>query len=101
MSVELIINVILMVAIVAVSVFAALKKMGATIPEKAAYLIAKMAELDILGPEKMQRVVGELYDNIPDFMKAYFTKAKLQSIAQNIYDKMKQFSVTEAEKKKQ
>ena len=93
-----VINIILTVLVVAVSAYAAYKKMGATIPEKAAYLIAQCAKLDLLGAEKMQIVVDKLYENVPTAFKSILTKQKLQTIAQSIYDKMKAFSITEAEK---
>lgn len=93
MTMETIIDVMLTVLVIVFVVLNAYKKMGKTIQSKATFLIAEAAELDILGPEKMQRVVNELYEKyVPDFFKSFMTKKKLEEIAQSIYDDMKLFT---------
>lgn len=88
-----IIDIILTAIIIVFAVINAYRKMGKTIYSKATFLIAEAAELDILGPEKMQRVVDELYEKyVPDFFKSFMNKQKLKEIAQSIYDDMKLFT---------
>lgn len=88
-----IIDIILTALVIVVAIICAYRKMGTTIRSKATFLIAEVAELDILGPEKMQTVVNELYEKyVPDFFKSFMTKQKLEEIAQSIYDDMKLFT---------
>lgn len=93
MTMETIIDVILTAIILVFVVINAYKNMGKTIREKTTFLIAEAAKLDILGSEKMQTVVNELYEKyVPDFFKSFMTKQKLEEIAQSIYDDMKLFT---------
>lgn len=88
-----IIDIILTALVIVFAVINAYRKMGKTIYSKATFLIAEAAELDILGPEKMQRVVDELYEKyVPDFFKSFMNKQKLEEIAQSIYNDMKLFT---------
>ena len=93
MDINIVIDILLTAAIIAVALLNAFKEMGKTISEKVPYLIAEAAKLDLLGSEKMQRVVNELYEKyVPDVFKAIMTKQKLEEIAQKIYDNMKLFA---------
>lgn len=93
MSIETIIDVVLTALAIVFAVVIAYKQMGNTIQSKAALLIAQAAELDILGHEKMQTVVDELYTKyVPDFFKSFMTKQKLEEISQKIYNNMKLFT---------
>ena len=92
-----IIEIILTALVILFAVINAYRKMGETIQSKATLLIAEMAELDILGPEKMQRVVDELYEKyVPDFFKSFMPKSKLEEITQKIYNNMKLFAKNDA-----
>ena len=96
MTLETIIDVALTALVIIVSIAIAYKNMGKTISEKATFLIAEAAKLDVLGSEKMQTVVNELYKYVPDFFKSFMTKQKLEEIAQKIYNNMKLFAVNDA-----
>lgn len=96
MTLETIIDILLTAAVIILSVVNTYKNMGKTIDEKARKLIAEVAQLDILGSEKMQRVVDELYEKyVPNFFKSFMTKEKLEEIAQDAYDDMKRFAVND------
>lgn len=99
MNVATVIDFILTAVILVYVVINAYRNMGTTISEKARYLIAEAARLDLLGSEKMQTVVNELYEKyVPDIFKAIMTKQKLEKIAQDIYDDMKNFAVNDGKK---
>lgn len=49
---------------------------------------------NLTGAQKMERVVNTVYDSVIPILKGYFTKAKIEAIAQNIYDKMKEFYIS-------
>ncbi len=85
-------DVILTVLVLALGAYSAYIKAGKTIYSKASFLIAEAAELDILGAEKMKRVVNQLYEYIPPLLKKLLNKTKLEQIAQSIYDDMKLFA---------
>lgn len=55
-------------------------------------LITEAEKLDRPGKEKMQWLVETLYDAMIPIAKAYFTKERLQKIAQNIFDYVRKYA---------
>ncbi len=55
-------------------------------------LIATAEETGLVGTEKMQLVVGWLYDMIPAVFKKTLNKEALQALAQRIFDYMKKYA---------
>ena len=69
-----------------------------TLAEKNIYslvskLIAMAEETGLPGVEKMEMVVNGLYAIVPVAFKKILTKAKLQEIAQNVFDYMKSYAL--------
>lgn len=62
------------------------------------YLIAQAEKTALSGAEKMQLVVGQLYEQIPTVFKQIFTREVLEKIAQMVFDYMKDYALTWAEK---
>ena len=56
-------------------------------------LIAEIEKSGWVGPEKMAYVVDRLYEIIPLPLKTVFTKERLQVLAQELYDSMKQYAL--------
>lgn len=69
-----------------------------TLAEKNIYslvskLIAMAEETGLPGAEKMEMVVNGLYAIVPVAFKKILTKAKLQEIAQSVFDYMKSYAL--------
>lgn len=62
------------------------------------YLIAQAEKTALSGAEKMQQVVGQLYEQVPVVFKQIFTKNMLEKIAQTVFDYMKDYALSWAEK---
>ena len=75
--------------------------MVSSIPE----LITNMESfLELTGPEKMDKLVGILYSRIPAIFKKVLTLETVRSMAQGIYDSMKEFTIkklNESEKERE
>lgn len=55
-------------------------------------LIAEAEKLDTTGAHKMEYVVGKIYTALVPFAKAYFTKERIQSIAQAVFDRIRAYA---------
>lgn len=55
-------------------------------------LIALAEESGLTGPEKMSQVVTVLHERIPMPLKRIFTPARLQKIAQTVFDWMRKYA---------
>ncbi len=87
-----ILNVVLCVAIGLLAAWGAYKKTDGNIYKKVTLLIDEMSELDIVGKEKMDRVVDKLYDMVPLPFQNLLNKAAIRDKAQEVYNTMKDFS---------
>ena len=61
--------------------------------EAATELIALIEKSDLIGKEKMAYVVSELISMIPFPFKTIFTEDRLEALAQEIFDNMKQYAL--------
>lgn len=55
-------------------------------------LIAEAEKLNAPGAEKMKYVVDKVYRALAPFAKAYFTKERIQSIAQAVFDRVRTYA---------
>ena len=69
-----------------------------SITSMVSYLIAQAEKTALSGSEKMQMVVSELYKKVPAMLRQLFTPEILQKLAQTIFDCMKEYALTWAEK---
>lgn len=90
-----VIDIILTVLVLAMGMYSAYRSTDKTINSKVSYLITEAAKLDLTGSQKMSEVVNELYGYVPAVFKKFFTKEKLEQIAQSVYNTMKEFAKTE------
>lgn len=54
--------------------------------------VALAESTGLAGSEKMSQVVSELYEKVPGFFKKFLSEDKLEKIAQNIFDWMRQYA---------
>ena len=55
-------------------------------------LIAEAEKINASGAKKMEYVVGNIYTKLVPFAKAYFTKERIQSIAQAVFDRIRAYA---------
>ena len=55
-------------------------------------LIAEAEKINASGAEKMEYVVSNIYAALVPFAKAYFTKERIQSIAQAVFDRIRAYA---------
>ena len=60
----------------------------AKIPE----LIAQAESMNATGADKMKWVVDEIYRSLIPIAKAYFTRSRIESIAQSVFDRIRSYA---------
>ena len=55
-------------------------------------LIAEAEKINASGAKKMEYVVGNIYAALVPLAKAYFTKNRIQSIAQAVFDRIRAYA---------
>lgn len=55
-------------------------------------LIAEAEKMAVSGEEKMKYVVGRIYTSLSAIAQAYFTKERIESIAQKLFDKIRAYA---------
>ena len=60
----------------------------AKIPE----LIAQAESMNAPGSDKMKWVVDEIYRSLIPIAKAYFTRSRIESIAQSVFDRIRNYA---------
>lgn len=75
-------------------------KVRGNVVEAVAELIAAAETTGLAGSDKMAKVVAELAGMVPAPLKGFLTEKMLQSIAQSIFDRMKQYALNYIEAKK-
>lgn len=55
-------------------------------------LIAEAEKMTVPGEEKMKYVVGRIYVSLNSLAQAYFTKERIESIAQKLFDKIRAYA---------
>ena len=55
-------------------------------------LIAQAESMNASGADKMKWVVDEIYRSLIPIAKAYFTKERIQSIAQAVFDRIRAYA---------
>lgn len=94
MTTNIIIGIVLtLAAIFAVGVITVLANKPTLFSEIETQITLAEAQ-NLTGAEKMERVVNTVYDSVIPLLKGYFTKARIEKIAQNIYNKMKEFYIS-------
>lgn len=91
-------NIVLGITVFVVGGLAAYFKTKSSITAMVSYLISQTENTTLTGSEKMTEVVAQLYDKVPAALKTVFTKNTLEKIAQKIFDYMKEYAVSWAEK---
>ena len=66
----------------------------AKIPE----LIAQAESMNAPGADKMKWVVDEIYRSLVPIAKAYFTRTRIESIAQAVFDRIRTYAKQYAQK---
>ena len=66
--------------------------------EAASKLIAEIESSGLIGKEKMAFVVGKLVELIPIPLKSVFTLERLETLAQEVFDNMKQYALEYAKR---
>ena len=54
--------------------------------------IAEAEKMAVLGAEKMQWVVGKIYNSLSALARAYFTKERIEAIAQKLFDTIRAYA---------
>lgn len=55
-------------------------------------LIAQAESMKATGAEKMKWVVDEIYRSLIPIAKAYFTRSRIESIAQAVFDRIRSYA---------
>lgn len=55
-------------------------------------LIAEAEKMTVPGEEKMKYVVGRIYVSLGTLAQTYFTKERIESIAQKLFDKIRAYA---------
>ena len=55
-------------------------------------LIAEAEKMAVPGAEKMQWVVGKIYNSLSALARAYFTKERIEAIAQKLFDTIRAYA---------
>ena len=61
-------------------------------------LIAQAESMTATGAEKMKWVVDEIYRSLIPIAKAYFTRSRIESIAQSVFDRIRTYAKQYAQK---
>lgn len=93
MTTAQIVNIVLVVLCAAVYGASLYFKTRGSATEAATQLIAEIENSGLVGADKMAYVVGQLYALIPAPLKAVFTQDRLQILAQEVFDNMKQYAL--------
>lgn len=93
MTTAQIINIVLVVLCAAVYGVGLYFKTRGSAAEAATQFIAEIEDSGLVGAEKMAFVVGQLVGMIPFPLKSVFTAERLQELAQEIFDNMKQYAL--------
>ncbi len=64
-------------------------------------LIAEAEKMTVPGEEKMKYVVGRIYVSLNSLAQAYFTKERIESIAQKLFDKIRAYAEEYKKRKKE
>lgn len=88
-TLQIILESIVLIAVLLIMGFLRLKE---TTELDIVRLIAEAEKLDRPGTEKMQWLVSTVYDAMVPIAKAYFTKDRIQKIAQMIFDYIRKYA---------
>ena len=55
-------------------------------------LIAQAESMNATGTDKMKWVVDEIYRSLVPIAKAYFTRTRIESIAQSVFDRIRNYA---------
>ena len=80
------------VALIAVLLIMGFLKLKETTELDIVRLIAEAEKLDRPGVEKMQWLVSTVYDAMVPIAKAYFTRDRIQKLAQMIFDYIRSYA---------
>ena len=61
-------------------------------------LIAQAESMKAPGADKMKWVVNEIYRSLIPIAKAYFTRTRIESIAQSVFDRIRTYAKQYAQK---
>lgn len=89
---ETYINVALSILAVVVTFFSYYLAVKNKIEEAAKDAINAAEDLELIGQEKMQIAVEQVYNVIPSMMKPVFPKSFIEQIIQEVFDKMVEFA---------
>ena len=64
-------------------------------------LIAEAEKMTVPGAEKMQWVVSEVYSSLSALARAYFTKERIEAIAQKLFDTIRAYAEKYKERTKE
>jgi len=98
MDKSMIVNLVL--AVLCAAVFGARMyfKTRGSVFEAASQFIAEIEATGLLGSEKMAFVVRQLIALVPVPLKSVFTEERLEELAQEVFDNMKQYALERAKK---
>lgn len=96
-----IVDIVVFVLCIVVYVVMAYFRVRGNVVEMVAELIAAAETTGLAGSEKMAQVVARLAEIVPAPLKGFLTEKMLQSIAQRIFDWMKQYALNYIEAKKE
>ena len=96
METSQIINIVLVVLCAAAYGVQLYFKTRGSVFESASQLISEIESSGWLGAEKMAFVVSKLFELIPAPLKTVFTESRLQELAQQVFDNMKQYALERA-----
>lgn len=88
-----IINIVIVVLAAAVFGIAMYFRTKGSATNAATEFIALIENSGLIGKEKMAYVVSQLYAMIPAPLKSIFTEKRLEILAQEIFDNMKQYAL--------
>ena len=93
MDKSVILNIVLIVLCAALYGLRLYFKTKGSVFEAASQFIAEIESSGLVGPEKMAYVVSRLFALIPIPLKSIFTESRLQEIAQEVFDTMKEYAL--------
>jgi len=98
MDKSVILNIVLIVLCAALYGLRLYFKTKGSVFEAASQFIAEIENSGLVGPEKMAYVVSQLFALIPIPLKSIFTESRLQEIAQEVFDTMKEYALKYAKR---
>lgn len=94
----MLITILEILAVMALIFLIGLLEVKSEVLAKLPELIAQAESMSATGADKMKWVVDEIYRSLIPIAKAYFTRTRIESIAQSVFDRIRTYAKQYAQK---